>query len=261
MSRRAELQRLQAELAALDAAPLDAFVVDWSALPAPVARYLRRALASRPRAPRRLTLHQHGRLRMAPGARRWLPFTSTQQVAPAGPGFVWDARVRVAPGLHVAVLDALIGARAQAEVRLLSVWRIGHDAGTPELHEGALHRFLAEAVWYPWALLPRPALSWQALDARRALATLRAGAGAVALEFRFGAEGEVTGVHTPARWGRFGGSYRQLAWEGRFADWHDAQGVWMPRRGEVGWYHEGRLEPVWQGEIAVVSPGNPARSS
>lgn len=249
--RSAELHRLHAELAALDAAPLDAFVVDWPALPAPVSRYLRRALASRPRAPRRLTLRQHGRLRTAADARRWMSFTATQQVAPAGPGFVWDARVRIAPLLHVAVLDALIDARAEADVRLMSAWRVAHDAGTPELHAGALHRFLAEAVWYPWALLPRAALSWQAVDARRALATLRAGASAVALEFRFGTEGEVMGVHTPARWGRFGGAWRQVAWEGRFADWHDAHGLWLPRRGEVGWYHEGRLEPVWQGEVEI----------
>lgn len=40
------------------------------------------------------------------------------------------------------------------------------------LSRGALQRYLAEAVWFPTALLPREGLKWTAVDDSTALATL-----------------------------------------------------------------------------------------
>jgi hypothetical protein len=80
---------------------------------------------------------------------------------------VWNARVQVAPLVHVCVRDALIEGKGSGQVSLLSAFTMNAAADTPEMNSGSLHRYLAEAVWYPTALLPSSQLMWSALDATR----------------------------------------------------------------------------------------------
>jgi hypothetical protein len=116
---------------------------------------------------------------------------------------------------------------------------------------GSLHRYLAEAVWYPSALLPGPKIQWAAIDATRALATLTDHGVSVSLEFRFAETGEVTGIYTPARWGKFTGGYRQAPWEGHFHEYSERNGVLVPCAGDVGWYVDNRWQAVWKGRIGA----------
>jgi hypothetical protein len=107
-------------------------------------------------------------------------------------------------------------------------------------------------VWYPTALLPSDKLRWSALDDTRALATLEDHGVTVSLEFRFGPSGEVTAIHTPARWGSFDGGYRQLPWEGHFHNYEERDGITVPMAADVGWYVDGALRTVWRGQITRV---------
>lgn len=136
-----------------------------------------------------------------------------------------------------------------------------------EMNSGALHRFLAEAVWYPTALFPGRNLQWAELDESRAVATLTNGGNSVALEFRFNERNEVAGIYSPGRWGSFDGGYKQLAWEGSFAKYVQHNGVLVPSVGEVGWYVDGGWRPVWRGTVTdavlqiddSISPSGGAR--
>ena len=125
------------------------------------------------------------------------------------------------------------------------------DADTPEMNSGSLHRYLAEAVWYPTALLPSVKLHWAGIDAKRALATLTDHGVSVSLEFRFADTGEVSGIYTPARWGKFSEGYRQVPWEGHFQDYRERDGILVPTAGEVGWCVDKEWEPVWKGRITA----------
>jgi hypothetical protein len=178
-----------------------------------------------------------------------MPFDAEHVVVPPAAGFVWDARVTVAPLLHVRVRDSLIGGHGAGQVSLLSAFTVSADAGTPQMNSGSLHRYLAEAVWYPTALLPGPKLRWTGIDDSRALATLTDHDLSVSLEFRFGESGEVTGIYTPARWGSFDGGYRQAAWEGHFRDYRELAGVFVPTEGDVGWYIDDQWRAVWKGRV------------
>jgi hypothetical protein len=140
-------------------------------------------------------------------------------------------------------------ASAPANVLLLSALRVGHGQGRPEMNVGALHRYLAEAPWYRWALLPSERLSWQAGDDRHAVATLVDGSTTVSLEFRFAASGEISGIYSPGRWGRFPEGLRQVPWEGHFEKSEQHDGVLVPMQGEVGWYRDAGLELVWRGQV------------
>ena len=234
--------------AAASAEPPQVSLERLDSLPAPVARYLRWALPER-QSMRLVRVRQRGTLRTDVRSDRWMPFEAEHLVAPLAIGFVWSARVSVAPLLHVRVRDAYIEGSGSGHVSLMSAIGICDASGTPEMNSGSLHRFLAEAVWYPVALLPSPKLEWSPIDSSRAVATLTEGGTSVSLEFGFAETGEVTRIYTPARWGTFGGRYEQRPWEGHFRSYERRNGVWVPGEGDVGWYVDDEWHAVWQGTV------------
>ena len=217
-------------------------------LPPPVARYLRMALPLG-QAIRFVRITQIGTLRTDVGNDRWMAFDAEHFAAPHANGFVWNARVAIVPLLHIRVRDAFVDGQGSGQVSLLSAFTVSAAAGTPEMNSGSLHRFLAEAVWYPTALLPSSKLRWSPVDGNKAIATLTDHGVSVSLEFRFADNGEVTGIHTPARWGRFGGGYQQRPWEGHFRNYQRRGDIIVPMDGEVGWYLGDQWHAVWKGTV------------
>lgn len=247
---RRETQVLRARL--LDSRAVEAAEnpgVDDVSLPPPVARYLRLTLGTRNARGATVEIDQSGELRTDEKSDRWMSFTATHLASAAHCGFIWNARIRLVPLMHLHVVDSLVDGQGSGRVILQSLLQVAEDTGTPEMNSGALHRFLAEAVWYPWALAPSRALQWTAIDERRALATLTCSKTAVSLEFRFQDDGTVAGIYTPARWGTFAGRYEQVPWEGHFSDYKLQNGILIPSAGEVGWYRDGQLRIVWRGKM------------
>ena len=218
-------------------------------LPPPIARYLERVLRNGQPLIRRARLKQRGKLRTDGQSTRWLTFEAEQVVVPVTPEFAWNARVSILPLVYLRVRDAYVSGAGSGKVTLFSALTLAADSGGPKLSSGALHRYLAEAVWYPTALLPSAALQWSSIDERKARATLTDSGQTVSLEFWFNDRDEVTGVYSPARWGKFGKSYRQAPWEGHFRNYREQYGMLVPSEGEVGWYSSGKWEKVWEGRI------------
>ena len=243
--------------AAASAESSHASIEQLDSLPARVARYLRWAIPEA-HSMRLVRIRQRGTLRTDVQSDRWMPFEAEHLVTPSPIGFLWNARVTVAPLLHVRVRDAYIDGSGSGHVSLMSAFRISAAADTPEINSGSLHRFLAEAVWCPVALLPSPKLRWSAIDANSAVATLTDHDISVSLEFRFAERGEVTAIYTPARWGTFGGKYEQKPWEGHFRDYERRNGFWVPREGDVGWYVDDEWRPVWKGTVLEFDVGHQA---
>jgi len=148
--------------------------------------------------------------------------------------------------------DAYAEGVGSGQVQLLSAVTVASDSNRPELNAASLHRYLAEAVWYPTALLPSAGVPWSAVDERSAMATLGDLGNTVSLEFRFNDLAEVVGIHTQGRWSRTANGYELTPWEGHFSGYRRHQGVLVPARGEVGWYANGRLEIVWKGEMTAL---------
>lgn len=188
---------------------------------------------------------QVGTLRTDPGRDRWLKFRATHVAYPNDISFAWTAKVQVAPFIHIRVRDALECGWASGRVSLCVI-PIKSTAGTRELNSGALHRFLAEVVWYPTALLPSKNLHWTPIDHRRAMAILSDSQSTVALEFTFNDRGEVSRIFTPSRWATFGDGFKQLPWEGHFRNYENHNGMLVPSEAEVGWYVGGKWETVWK---------------
>ena len=221
-------------------------------LPAPVERYFRYALTDGQPFIASVALSQRGVLRTAISSADWIPFAAKQVAAPAAPGFVWQAKVNVRPGFHVSVVDSYHRGVGAGRVSLLGALTAVQTENIAELNAGALHRYLAEAVWYPTALLPQAGVQWTALNDNAAIASLTDNGVTVSLEFRFNDIGEVTGIYTDGRFGQFDGGHRQTPWQGEFRNYQLVDGMRVPRYGEVGWFIDGKLELVWKGEIEDI---------
>lgn len=224
----------------------------FSELPPPVARYFRHVLTDGQKLIRTTKMHQSGVLRTSTTTERWFSFTASQLVVPPATGFVWNAKVGMLLATHVRVLDSYSAGMASGRVSLLSAFAFASEAGTPELNSGALHRYLAEAVWYPTALLPQSGVMWSPINDHSAMATLTDRGTIVSLEFRFNEVGEVTGIYSPGRFGSFNDGYKQVPWEGHFRDYQLREGMRIPLYGEVGWYDDGTLQTVWKGGLIDV---------
>jgi hypothetical protein len=229
---------------------------DLAHLPAPVARYLGYALRDGQAHVRVARYRQLGTLRMAPDSARWLNFEAQQVIVPPSRGFLWNARVRIvgiAPLLHLRVQDAYCAGHGSGRVSLLSAITVGESPPGIEMNAASLQRYLAEAVWYPSALLPSAGVVWTAIDDQRALATLSDAGITVSLEFRFNAADQVVAVYTPARWRSVKDGFELMPWEGRFSNYQEVAGMRVPVEAEVGWHVLNQWQAVWKAEIRDIA--------
>lgn len=243
--------RLDAVRIAPDAARVDFRELD--ALPTPVARYLRTVLRDGQPRLRSARFVQHGTFNLASDGERWLPFDAEQHVQVARPGFDWNARVWLAPGVPIRVHDAYADGTGSLRASLLGAVDVANLEGGGDVAEGELMRWLAEAPWYPTALLPGEGVQWRPIDTGSAEASVTDGDVRVALVFRFGEDGLVAAVHAPSRARTVGRRLVPTPWEGRFGGYAWRQGMRIPTEGEVGWHVDGAFRPYWRGRTLQVA--------
>jgi hypothetical protein len=221
-------------------------------LPHAVQRYLRAALSEDQALVAGVVMEHAGSFNMSEEGERWRSFTSTQRVVSKRPGFVWNARIRMAPGMTVRVHDAYVAGRGVLEARLFGLVTVMEQQPSPELAQGELMRFLAEATWYPTVLLPSQGVEWREIDDRRAAATLTDEGTTVELIFEFGADGLVRTVRSERRYRLVDGDQVGTPWEGRFWDYRRQSGMLIPQEGEVAWLVDGERRPYWRGTIETI---------
>jgi len=218
-------------------------------LPEPVQKYFRYALPDGQSFINTTWLEQAGKLKVTPEAKDWSTFKADQVMSQNNVSFLWDAKINIAPLIHVRVRDSLIEGIGSGNVYLMSAVSMGSDSDKAELNSAALYRYLAEAVWHPTALLPQSGVSWEAVDEYNAIAHFSKFDMTISLQFRFNDIGEITGIYTEDRYGKFGDHYTRYPWEGRFSNYKKFDGIKIPTRGEVGWHLPGGWWLFWQGEI------------
>ncbi len=221
-------------------------------LPPPVERFFRAAL--RPGQPMIAAAHicHAGIFNLGETRPSWKPFTSTEVVTLRRPGFDWDGRIAVAPGMAVRVHDAYVAGEGILEARLLGLVKLAGERGTPELARGELLRYLAEAMWYPTALLPSQGVHWEPLDDTSARATLSDGGTTVSLDFHFAADGLIESSRAVSRSRTLGGVVMESPWGGRGWRYELKDGMRIPMAGEVAWLTPEGAYPYWRGEIASL---------
>jgi len=204
----------------------------WDTLPAPIQQHLRYAITDAAPSIRTARLRHAGTFRTGP-EQRWSPIVGEQYFSVASPGFVWFASLRLAPLVWIQARDRLIKGCGNMLVKPLSAFAIA-DAGGPEIDQGAALRWLAESVWFPYALVA-DAVAWEAIDARSARASLRTGESTVQAVFETDADGRIAYVHAERY--RDVGSGRSVLtpWSGRYSDYAEFGGFHVPSSVEVTW--------------------------
>ena len=246
----------------LNAARLPIAVMRYDArelegLPAPVQRYFRAVLKDGQPVVTGVTVQHTGTFNVTAFGNRalWLPFTSEQRVVTRRPGFVWNARMPLVPGIAVRVHDAYVAGIGTLHPAVLGVFSLTNQHGSGDIALGELMRFMMEAVWYPTALLPSQGASWVAVDAVSADATLVDGAISMTMRFTFDGAGLIETVRADARGALVGGKMVMLPWEGRLSNYQERAGMRVPLTGEVAWVPPGQRKPYWRGTIVAATYG------
>lgn len=228
------------QMALLEAAKLPSITSRYDAreidaLPAPVQRYFRAVLKDGQPLIAAATFELAGKINMsASGGEQWKPFTSTQRAVIHRPGFLWNGRVAMLPGIAANVHDSYIAGVGTLHAALLGLFAVADVQGGGEIARGELMRYFAEMAWYPTALLPSQGVRWAAVDDHSANATLVDGPISVTLLFRFDDAGLITSVHADARGSAVGKEMVMLPWDCSVSNYQLRHGMMVPARGGAG---------------------------
>ncbi len=244
--------RARLEASRMPIAPTVFDLNELEGLPAPVQRYFRAVLAPGQPMIQAVSVAHEGTFNMSDMGEQWRPFSSTQRVITHRPGFDWDARIRMMPGLTVRVHDAYVAGEGILYASLFGLITVMEMRNTPEVAHGELMRFFAESAWYPTALLPSQGVRWEALDDSSAYATLQDGGITLTMLFRFNSDGSIASVRAEARGRASKGTVIPTPWEGRWRDYQVRDGMRVPIEGEVAWILPEGPKPYWRGRITSI---------
>jgi hypothetical protein len=221
-------------------------------LPAPVKRYFRAVLKEGQPIVSALTIDMTGTFNMSGTAEQWKPFNSRQRVVACRPGFLWDARISIAPGLVARVVDSYVAGEGLLHAAVLGLFTVAKVQGGGEIARGEFMRFFAEAAWYPTALLPSQGVRWEAVDAHSANASIADGPLTLTLLFRFNNAGLINSVRAKERGDLVGDKVVMMPWECRLSDYQVRDGMTVPLTGEAAWIRPEGRKPYFRGTLTSV---------
>lgn len=228
--------------------------IELIGLPAPVARYFRAVLKDGQPIIRRAHITWKGEFNMGkPGTDKWAPFTAKQDFVPRAPGFIWDARISMAPGMNTLVRDAFVAGAGSIHAKVTGLVTVANSHDTPAIATGALQRYLGEAAWLPTALLPSQGVTWEPMDENRARATITAGGVTTSLEFRFGADGQIVSAYAAERVFDDGKSpATPHPWRARNLRYGEFNGMKVPVDSTAEWLFPAGPYAYWRGQPITI---------
>jgi len=243
---RLEGARMPAITSRYDAHELDS-------LPAPVERYFRAVLTDGQPIVSAVTVEHTGTFNLKQPGEQWKPFTSRQRVVTRRPGFVWNARIAVVPGLNVFVHDAYVDGEGILNPAILGLLSLADPVEAGVLAQGEFVRFFAETAWYPTALLPSQGVHWDAVDDHSAKATLADGKISVTMLVNFNGADLIESVRVAARAAMVGKAIVMMPWEGRMSNYQMRNGMYVPLTCEAAWLRPEGRAPYWRGTISSLN--------
>jgi hypothetical protein len=222
-------------------------------LPPSVQRYFRAVLREGQPVIAAVTVDMTGTFNLSATGAQWKPFRSKQRIITCRPGFLWDAKVSMLPGVRVRVVDSYIAGEGLLRAAVLGLFPVADAGGGGELARGEFMRFFAEAAWYPTALLPSQGVKWTAVDDASAKATIVDGALKLTLLFLFNDAGLIDSFRAEARGAGVGKDMVMLPWEGRWSDYRTRDGMTVPFTGEVAWVRPEGRNSYFRGTVTSLT--------
>jgi len=204
---------------------------DLPGKPACVREWLTRAGVAGKQSPHSVRLTHSGSMRTEPG-KAWMPFSAEYYYTVDQPGFIWQARVKAAPLIHLSGRDMLYRGHGNMQIKLLSLITVA-DARGQEIDQGSLLRYLAEIVWFPSAAL-NDYISWEPIGENQAQATITAGDISASGIYTF-AENGMPVRFEARRYMSHDGGYSLEKWVAVMDDYKKFNGILVPGRVQVSW--------------------------
>ena len=181
----------------------------------------------------------------------WRPLTAQEVIGGHEPGFVWLARVRLAPLLYAHVLDCYVRGEGLLEVRLFGSLRVAR-AGGPQITKGELMRYLAELAWASHAMLHNRHLSWREIDATTVEVSAQTANGPAPVRLTF-ENGDIADIEADDRPRTVDGRTVPTRWCGHFFDYREIGGCRIPTGAVVSWILDGGPFECWRGRITAFA--------
>ncbi len=203
-------------------------------LPPPVQRYIKYALDQTRTTVTSVRLLHSGHFRLKPD-QKFFPIKGEQYYATEPPGFVWHAKISVAPLIWMEARDHYQSGRAGFLGKLWSTFTLVDKHDEPEVTRASLLRWLAEAPWFPQVFLDDRHIKWSPVDEYTAKVETVDDNLSVSAIVRINDEGQLTSLEAHDRGRDVGKKIVPTPWVARFTDYRDASGVNIPFVGEVSW--------------------------
>ncbi len=200
-------------------------------LPVAIQRYLVYAQILNKPIPTYIHMTQSGNFRKKQGA-NWMSFRATQYFTIDPPGFLWHAKMKMAPFITLTVRDKFLGGKGGMQAKILSAIKVV-DEETPVIDQGALVRYLGEMVWFPYSFLS-PYITWKSFDNDAAQATLTVGELKVSGTFYINDVGAITHFEADRMRSEDGKATSEL-YVNKYSAYHVMGGCRIPTEGEAGW--------------------------
>lgn len=193
-------------------------------LPEIVQQYFKYALTEGQTYVKQLKLRHGGQFRTSK-KQGWKPIRGEEYFTCSPPGFLWIGKLS-----WFSAVDKYIRGKGNLKVKLFSLFPVVNAQG-PTADQGEFFRWLAEAVWFPTALLPSDKLSWTAVDEQSAKVHYQDKDIQVEGTFRFNELGQITQFNAK----RFMDENRQEQWTTLCRDYRLVDGMHIPYYAEAIW--------------------------
>lgn len=215
-------------------------------LPVPVQRYFRHVLTPGQPYIRSVRLRHDGKFK-TDLKKDWISITGDEYFVADKPAYIW-----VGTTTWFSARDQYRAGRGSLTVKLLGTLTIQHASG-PNVDEGELLRYLAEAVWFPTSLLPGGPAVWSPIDNDSATLTLSDHGLTVSCIMHFNEQGEM--VRYQAQ--RYSDMTNRLPWTGQLADYREINGVKIPFQATAAWVIDGVEQPYARFTVREIEYNQP----
>jgi len=202
-------------------------------LPEPVQRYFKYALRDGQEYIKFVRLKQVGEFRMKEN-QSWMSIKAEQYFTTEDPAFIWRVKFTMAPFIWIDGRDMYYQGKGNMLIKVLSTITVADAAGS-EMDISSLIRFLAEAPWFPTALIPSDYLEWKEIDSNSARAVIKDKGYTASGIFTFNEKGEIIKFVTNDRYMEADGKYFKEQWAGYYRNYQEIEGMKIPIEGEVEW--------------------------
>lgn len=222
---------------------------DLALLPAPAARWLRRAGVVGAIPVRSFRAGFEGEMRTKPG-QGWMPLSAWQLNTVDPIARVFQMRVDAAHVIPMLGIDSYVDHTGYMRGRVLGLVTVAEGRGR-EFDLGELVTWVNDAVMLAPSMLLGEHVTWRAVDEHSFELTVVDGDNTVAAQVTVDADGMVADFVTQDRWYAGTDPPSRARWHTPLSGWVSHHGRWFPGHGEAVWsfeegdfaYVRGRFDP------------------